>query len=144
MFTALAQFSHPATNGWTGLRVEFMTLSQMDDLGRLEEQEATTESDSPLKPARGITGTRLLSGLRPWDRRGLRRRTSVPDPGKKFLTTMVLPRAGKGASITLLMRGWTRAGEMPRRFSTSSKICKGQKSSSATLKSGCEVELSSI
>lgn len=44
---------------------------------------------------------------------------------------MVLPRAGKGASITLLMRGWTRAGEMPRRFSTSSKICKGQKSRAA-------------
>lgn len=61
MFTALAQFSPPATNGWTGLRVEFMILSQMDDLGRLEEQEATTESDSPLKPARGITGTRSLS-----------------------------------------------------------------------------------
>lgn len=57
--------------------------------------------------------------------------TSVPDPGKKFLTTMVLPRAGKGASMTLLMRGWTKAGEMPRRFSTSSKIYKGQKSSSA-------------
>ena len=50
MFTALAQFSHPATNGWTGLRVEFMTLSQTDDLGRLKEQEATSESDSPLKP----------------------------------------------------------------------------------------------
>lgn len=49
MFTALAQFSHPATNGWIGLRVEFMTLSQMDDLGQLEEQEATTECDSPLK-----------------------------------------------------------------------------------------------
>lgn len=48
--------------------------------------------------------------------------TSVPDPGKKFLTVIVLPRAGKGASMTLLMRGCTRAGEMPRLFSTSSKI----------------------
>lgn len=49
MFTALAQFSHPATNGWIGLRLEFMTLSQTDDLGQLAEQEATTECDSPLK-----------------------------------------------------------------------------------------------
>lgn len=49
MFSALAQFSHSATNGWIGLRVEFMTLSQMDDLRKLEEQEATTECDRPLK-----------------------------------------------------------------------------------------------
>lgn len=54
-------------------------------------------------------------------------RTSVPDPGRKLLTTMVLPRAGKGASMTLLMRGCTSAGEMPRRFSTSSKICEDRK-----------------
>lgn len=29
--------------------------------------------------------------------------------------------------MTLLMRGWTSAGEMPRRFSTSSKICEDRK-----------------
>lgn len=48
--------------------------------------------------------------------------TSVPEPGKKFLTVIVRPKAGKGASMTLLMRGCTKAGEMPRLFSTSSKI----------------------
>lgn len=48
--------------------------------------------------------------------------TSVPEPGRKFLMEIVRPRAGKGASMTLLMSGWTKAGEMPRLFSTSSKI----------------------
>lgn len=50
--------------------------------------------------------------------------TSVPEPGRKFLTVMVRPSAGKGASMTLLMRGCTKAGEISRLFSTSSKIWK--------------------
>lgn len=50
--------------------------------------------------------------------------TSVPEPGRKFLTVMVLPGAGKGASIIPLMKGCTRAGEMALRFSTSSRIYK--------------------
>lgn len=50
--------------------------------------------------------------------------TSFPAPGRKLLTVMVRPGAGKGASITLRMNGCTRAGEISRLFSTSSKICK--------------------
>lgn len=50
--------------------------------------------------------------------------TSVPEPGRKFLTVMVLPGAGKGASIIPLMKGCTRAGEMALLFSTSSRILK--------------------
>lgn len=48
--------------------------------------------------------------------------TSVPQPGRKFLTDMVLPGAGKGASIMPLMKGCTKAGEMALLFSTSSRI----------------------
>lgn len=48
--------------------------------------------------------------------------TSVPEPGRKFLTVMVLPGAGKGASMIPLMKGCTRAGEMALLFSTSSRI----------------------
>lgn len=51
-------------------------------------------------------------------------RTSVPEPGRKFLTVMVLPGAGKGASMIPLMKGCTRAGEMALLFSTSSRIWK--------------------
>lgn len=50
--------------------------------------------------------------------------TSVPEPGRKFLTVMVLPGAGKGASIIPLIKGCTRAGEMALLFSTSSRILK--------------------
>lgn len=52
--------------------------------------------------------------------------TSVPEPGRKFLTVMVLPGAGKGASIIPLIKGCTRAGEMALLFSTSSRILKTQ------------------
>lgn len=52
--------------------------------------------------------------------------TSVPEPGRKFLTVMVLPGAGKGASIIPLIKGCTRAGEMALLFSTSSRILKWQ------------------
>lgn len=48
--------------------------------------------------------------------------TSVPEPGRKFFTVMVLPRAGNGASMMPLMKGCTRAGEMALLFSTSSRI----------------------
>lgn len=54
--------------------------------------------------------------------------TSVPEPGRKFLTVMVLPGAGKGASIIPLIKGCTRAGEMALLFSTSSKIFKTERS----------------
>ena len=50
--------------------------------------------------------------------------TSVPAPGRKLFTVIVRPGAGKGASITLRINGWTRAGDISRLFSTSSKICK--------------------
>lgn len=50
--------------------------------------------------------------------------TSVPEPGRKFLTVIVLPGAGKGASMMPLIKGCTRAGEMALLFSTSSSICK--------------------
>lgn len=50
--------------------------------------------------------------------------TSFPAPGRKLLTAMVRPGAGKGASITLRINGCTRAGDISRLFSTSSKICK--------------------
>ena len=50
--------------------------------------------------------------------------TSVPAPGRKFLTVMVLPGAGKGASMMPLINGCTRAGEMALLFSTSSRIWK--------------------
>lgn len=55
------------------------------------------------------------------------RLTSVPEPGRKFLTVMVLPGAGKGASIIPLIKGCTRAGEMALLFSTSSKIFKTER-----------------
>lgn len=51
--------------------------------------------------------------------------TSSPAPGRKLLTVMVRPGAGKGASITLRMNGCTRAGDISRLFSTSSRICRG-------------------
>lgn len=50
--------------------------------------------------------------------------TSFPAPGRKLFTAMVRPGAGKGASITLRINGCTRAGDISRLFSTSSKICK--------------------
>lgn len=50
--------------------------------------------------------------------------TSCPAPGRKLLTVIVRPGAGKGASITLRINGCTRAGDISRLFSTSSKICK--------------------
>lgn len=50
--------------------------------------------------------------------------TSFPAPGRKLFTVIVRPGAGKGASITLRINGWTRAGDISRLFSTSSKICK--------------------
>lgn len=49
--------------------------------------------------------------------------TSFPAPGRKVLTFMVLPGAGKGDSITLLMKGYTKAAEIPLLLSTSSRIC---------------------
>lgn len=49
--------------------------------------------------------------------------TSFPAPGRKLFTVMVRPGAGNGASMTLRMNGCTRAGDISRRFSTSSKIC---------------------
>lgn len=48
--------------------------------------------------------------------------TSLPEPGRKLLTVMVRPGAGKGASMTLCMKGWTKAGEISLLLSTSSKI----------------------
>lgn len=48
--------------------------------------------------------------------------TSLPAPGRKLFTVMVRPGAGNGASITLRMNGWTRAGDISRLFSTSSNI----------------------
>lgn len=53
--------------------------------------------------------------------------TSVPEPGRKFLTVIVLPGAGKGASIMPLIKGCTRAGEMALLFSTSSRIWETQR-----------------
>lgn len=93
-----------------------------------EEQEDIIECDRPLRA--NPSDHRDWAVGAPLSPRGKERehvRTSVPDPGRKFLTTMVLPRAGKGASMTLLMRGCTSAGEMPRRFSTSSKICEDRR-----------------
>lgn len=40
---------------------------------------------------------------------------------------MVLPGAGKGDSITLLMNGYTSAAEIPLLRSTSSRICNKRK-----------------
>ena len=46
--------------------------------------------------------------------------TSVPEPGRKVLTVMVLPGAGNWASIIALMKGCTKAGDRALRLSTSS------------------------
>lgn len=97
-----------------------MTPEEQEDIIEWDRPRRANPSDhrdwaagAPLPPRRGTECEHV--------------RTSVPDPGRKLLTTMVLPRAGKGASMTLLMRGCTSAGEMPRRFSTSSKICEDRK-----------------
>ena len=50
--------------------------------------------------------------------------TSVPAPGRKVLTLMVLPGAGNWASMMALINGCTRAGDRALRLSTSSNTCR--------------------